>query len=149
MSSSQYKAALQLSTSEVLYFSRLKSDQGGPQIIPELLEEEMRDGGADGSRFRDISLQFTDWIFTTSADATSYDGVLELKAQYERAQNRGLVATLRLELGGVFRVYKYLKIRRVEPRCRPGSSTGWGAESSSNGLIYATWTTKFMKLQDT
>lgn len=149
MSSSAYKAAFTLSTSQVLYFNTLKSDEGYPLIEPELVQEEMTSGGADGSRDRDIHLQFRKWVFRTSADAANLAAADEIATQYERAQQAALVGTLRLERGGVFRTYPHLKIILVSTSVRPGSSTGYGSESVSNALIYAQWTTKFTRPQGT
>lgn len=149
MSASAYKAAYTLSTSQVLYFNTLKSDEGYPLTEPELVQEEMVSGGADGSRDRDIHLQFRKWIFRTSADAANLALADEIAKQYERAQQAALVGTLRLERGGVFRSYPHLKIMLVSTRVIAGSSTGFGSESVSNALIYAQWTTKFTKPQST
>jgi hypothetical protein len=147
MSASQYKAAFQLSTSVVLYFTTLRSEDGGPPDEPELIQEEMIAAGVDGSRYRDLNLQFPKWIFTTSADAGSLDGADALRTSYMRAQQLGLVGTMRLERGGIFKSYRNLKIITVAPRARPGTSIGFGAEAVSNGLIYATWTTQFVSAQ--
>lgn len=147
MSASAYKAAYQLSTNEVLYFNTLKSVEGGPLDEPELVQEKMTSGGADGCRYRDINLQFREWVFRTTADGANLAAVDAIKKQYELAQQRGLVGTLRLERGGIFKTYRNLKIITVAPRTLPGSSTGYGAESTSNALIYATWTTIFMARQ--
>lgn len=149
MSASAYKAAFTLSTSQVLYFNTLKSDEGYPLTEPELVQEEMISGGADGSRDRDIHLQFRKWNFRTTADAANLAAADEIAKQYERAQQAALVGTLRLERGGVFRTYPHLKIIAVTPKVLAGSSTGYGSESISNALIYAQWTTKFMKPQTT
>jgi hypothetical protein len=144
MSASQYKAAFQLPNNIVFYFSTLRSEEGGPTDEPELLFEELAPPGIDGSRHRDLHLQFSKWVFTTSADAGTLDAVDGLYASYMRAQQQALVGTLRLDRGGFFKSYRHLKILNVTVRRRAGTSIGFGAESFSNALIYATWITQFV-----
>jgi hypothetical protein len=147
MSASQHKAAFQLSTSVVLYFSTLRSEGGGPPDEPELHFEELSPPGVDGSRYRDLNLQFPKWIFTTTVDSSNIDDIDSIYVSYMRAQQQGLVGTLRLDRAGSFKSYRNLKILTVTPHRLAGKSVGFGAESFSNALLYARWVTQFVSAQ--
>ena len=143
MSSSQFVASLRINGS-TFFFARARTAQGRVPDVPVMEEEELKDAGIDGVRFRQIYLQFEDFDMETVEDWTTRDAGDLLEQKYKGAVS--FVGELTTVFGGVTKKYKEVKVRAVRCDVRPGVLTGFGATTGNIGTVAAVWMLKIMKV---
>lgn len=120
-----------------VYFSVAKLQNGCVPEIAVVEEEELKDPGVDGNRYRRIYRQFPVFTMNTIADWASRAAGDDLTQTYYKLV--GQVVSMVITLGGVTKRFSKVKIRNVTPTQVAGQMVGFGAETASVGVTFAAW----------
>ncbi len=118
-------------------FLRCETPNGWPLDQATMMEEELRDMGIDGMRWRDESIQHDGFTMSTTVDCVLYDEAIETARRYLRTKTR--IASLTVAIRGTTHLWKRLKIRGVRPVIIPGRVMAAEASLSSTCGVMCDW----------
>ena len=142
MSSSQWKASF-ATQSDTFYWITWNTENGFPEDVPLLQQEELTANGTDFSRFRDLRYAYVPWWADVMADALSLDAAYAQRAAWKEAVRQ--VGVLSVNLGGLLYKFRNCKLLAVDnARPDPAQVVGFGATPNNTAWLRARLTFQFV-----